>query len=419
MAVPTGPAPTMTCSDMGIAFRIRDSNREHCSRLPTPACRRPAPFVKSSALSFDWRSRLVAEWRHARFLDPRPGPRRDARRDQGGGPSPPRHRRRQPVAARGRPRHGHGLVGDLPLLPEPRRPAHRADPRGVRRARRGGGGGRRRAPTGTTCAAAGTPCAGPPGTGRWPTPPSTRCSTAARCPGTPPPTTPSGRPSDPRCPGRHPARRPGRRAARPRRPTSCPSRSATDLAAIGADVCFPGLPEPLLARGMAGWTQLFGLISFELFGRLNRTIAAPGRVLRPPDRPDGRPDRPARAGLTGSEGGVSGTPARSTVSRKPPIVHPIHRIGAPANQARTTRIIAVSAPSGRTGSSTASTLPKSSSRCQAAANTAPAPSIDRTPVSPHQRRPPPRRTARWPATTVTRKPRVSASAAASSTSVWR
>jgi hypothetical protein len=24
---------------------------------------------------------------------------------------------------------------------------------------------------------------------------------------------------------------------------------------------------------MAGWTQLFGLISFELFGRLNQTIA--------------------------------------------------------------------------------------------------------------------------------------------------
>ncbi|MFI7647234.1 TetR/AcrR family transcriptional regulator [Micromonospora sp. NPDC049460] len=32
------------------------------------------------------------------------------------------------------------------------------------------------------------------------------------------------------------------------------------------------LPEALLARGMAGWTQLFGLISFELFGRINRTL---------------------------------------------------------------------------------------------------------------------------------------------------
>ncbi|MEU5938350.1 TetR/AcrR family transcriptional regulator [Micromonospora sp. NPDC047548] len=44
-----------------------------------------------------------------------------------------------------------------------------------------------------------------------------------------------------------------------------------DLAEIAAGF-FPGLPEPLLARGMAGWTQLFGLISFELFGRVNRMI---------------------------------------------------------------------------------------------------------------------------------------------------
>ncbi|MEV1142457.1 TetR/AcrR family transcriptional regulator [Micromonospora sp. NPDC049799] len=44
-----------------------------------------------------------------------------------------------------------------------------------------------------------------------------------------------------------------------------------DLAVIGAAL-FPGLPESLLARGMAGWTHLFGLISFELFGRLNRAV---------------------------------------------------------------------------------------------------------------------------------------------------
>ncbi|MCG5444647.1 TetR/AcrR family transcriptional regulator [Micromonospora sp. NIE79] len=40
-----------------------------------------------------------------------------------------------------------------------------------------------------------------------------------------------------------------------------------------ADVFFTGIPPALLARGMAGWTQLFGLISFELFGRLNQTVA--------------------------------------------------------------------------------------------------------------------------------------------------
>ncbi|MDG4802907.1 TetR/AcrR family transcriptional regulator [Micromonospora sp. WMMD980] len=32
------------------------------------------------------------------------------------------------------------------------------------------------------------------------------------------------------------------------------------------------LPPALMARGMAGWTQLFGLISFELFGRINRAL---------------------------------------------------------------------------------------------------------------------------------------------------
>ncbi|MGI5525496.1 TetR/AcrR family transcriptional regulator [Micromonospora sp. CA-259024] len=40
-----------------------------------------------------------------------------------------------------------------------------------------------------------------------------------------------------------------------------------------ADAFFSGMPSALLARGMAGWTQLFGLISFELFGRLNQTIS--------------------------------------------------------------------------------------------------------------------------------------------------
>ncbi|MBO4208100.1 TetR/AcrR family transcriptional regulator [Micromonospora echinofusca] len=44
-----------------------------------------------------------------------------------------------------------------------------------------------------------------------------------------------------------------------------------DLAAI-SDLIAPGLPEALLARGMAAWTQLFGLISFEIFGRLNNGL---------------------------------------------------------------------------------------------------------------------------------------------------
>ncbi|SBT54600.1 TetR/AcrR family transcriptional regulator [Micromonospora narathiwatensis] len=44
-----------------------------------------------------------------------------------------------------------------------------------------------------------------------------------------------------------------------------------DLAELAAGF-FPGLPEALMARGMAGWTQLFGLISFDLFGRLDPAV---------------------------------------------------------------------------------------------------------------------------------------------------
>ncbi|MEV1332795.1 WHG domain-containing protein [Micromonospora costi] len=51
-----------------------------------------------------------------------------------------------------------------------------------------------------------------------------------------------------------------------------PAPVRADLAEL-AEAFFPGLPEALLARGMAAWTQLFGLISFELFGRINRSMA--------------------------------------------------------------------------------------------------------------------------------------------------
>lgn len=44
-----------------------------------------------------------------------------------------------------------------------------------------------------------------------------------------------------------------------------------DLAEVAAATDM-ALPPALLARGMAGWTQLFGLISFELFGRINRML---------------------------------------------------------------------------------------------------------------------------------------------------
>jgi AcrR family transcriptional regulator len=47
----------------------------------------------------------------------------------------------------------------------------------------------------------------------------------------------------------------------------------TELRVI-SDLAFPGLPVGTLNRGMTGWIQLFGIVSFELFGRFNNTIEA-------------------------------------------------------------------------------------------------------------------------------------------------
>jgi AcrR family transcriptional regulator len=46
----------------------------------------------------------------------------------------------------------------------------------------------------------------------------------------------------------------------------------TDLEAILALPGFGGLPAPVLARGMTAWAQLFGTVSFELFGRYTGAI---------------------------------------------------------------------------------------------------------------------------------------------------
>ena len=46
-----------------------------------------------------------------------------------------------------------------------------------------------------------------------------------------------------------------------------PGQLATQAALIGS-VIAPGLPEPLIARALVAWTQLFGMVSFELFGQL-------------------------------------------------------------------------------------------------------------------------------------------------------
>jgi hypothetical protein len=38
-------------------------------------------------------------------------------------------------------------------------------------------------------------------------------------------------------------------------------------AAIVAEAIAPGVPEPVIVRVLIAWTQLFGMISFELFGQ--------------------------------------------------------------------------------------------------------------------------------------------------------
>jgi len=51
-----------------------------------------------------------------------------------------------------------------------------------------------------------------------------------------------------------------------------PAATRSDLEGV---IALPGLedvPPALLARGMGAWAALFGLISFELFGRLNNAI---------------------------------------------------------------------------------------------------------------------------------------------------
>jgi AcrR family transcriptional regulator len=52
---------------------------------------------------------------------------------------------------------------------------------------------------------------------------------------------------------------------------SVPRRVGRDLAGLRRDAA-PGVPDPVLVRGLLVWTQLFGTISFELFGHLHNVI---------------------------------------------------------------------------------------------------------------------------------------------------
>jgi AcrR family transcriptional regulator len=51
-----------------------------------------------------------------------------------------------------------------------------------------------------------------------------------------------------------------------------PKSVRADLDAIGQSDLFDGLPAPVLSRAMTAWTELFGAINFELFGRLTNAI---------------------------------------------------------------------------------------------------------------------------------------------------
>jgi AcrR family transcriptional regulator len=56
-------------------------------------------------------------------------------------------------------------------------------------------------------------------------------------------------------------------AGKPARPRSLPPVLA-EQAAVVADAIAPGTPATVIARVLIAWTQVFGMISFELFGQL-------------------------------------------------------------------------------------------------------------------------------------------------------
>ncbi|HLL67965.1 MAG TPA: TetR/AcrR family transcriptional regulator [Micromonosporaceae bacterium] len=49
-------------------------------------------------------------------------------------------------------------------------------------------------------------------------------------------------------------------------------RSVRDEFTVIRDAVAPGVPETILARGVTAWIQLFGTVSFEVFGQFNNTV---------------------------------------------------------------------------------------------------------------------------------------------------
>jgi len=57
------------------------------------------------------------------------------------------------------------------------------------------------------------------------------------------------------------------------------SKEAGAEAARVGSVAFPGVPTDAVVRALAAWTQLFGFVSFELFGRFRGVVQDPGAVF--------------------------------------------------------------------------------------------------------------------------------------------
>jgi len=81
------------------------------------------------------------------------------------------------------------------------------------------------------------------------------------------------------------------------------------------DLAFPHASAQTAVRAVAAWTQLFGIISFELFGHFHRVIEQPSpvfeRALLEMGRVAGLPDpwaRPGRADGTQADAAQSAEP---------------------------------------------------------------------------------------------------------------
>ncbi|MEV4620845.1 TetR/AcrR family transcriptional regulator [Asanoa sp. NPDC049573] len=57
-----------------------------------------------------------------------------------------------------------------------------------------------------------------------------------------------------------------------------PADVAAELARVGAGVA-PNAPLGAVGRALGSWVQLFGFVSFELFGQLNNAVDVPGPVF--------------------------------------------------------------------------------------------------------------------------------------------